>query len=130
MPDYKQSNLNGTSWIRANSVSIQNPLDYTPSITYHEYEAMRISDKTMQNAVSSVGQEMNAGNENITFPLINSEDWSQPMVQEYKDAMIAAISSGNVPIWVIYQLLNSHYAFLAKNRDIAAVEAAANAAQG
>jgi hypothetical protein len=56
--------------------------------------------------------------ENVTFPLVNSENWSEPMIQLYKDAMVAAIQSGEVPIWVIYQLLNSHYAHLAKTRDL------------
>jgi hypothetical protein len=115
--NYKQSDVVGTFWKRANSVSIQNTLNGTPSITYHEFDAIQIADKIIENSVSSVSQTMI--DENVTFPLVNSENWSEPMIQSYKDAMVAAIQSGEVPIWVIYQLLNSHYAHLATTRDLA-----------
>jgi hypothetical protein len=122
MTDYKQSTVNGTTWQRAAEVTIRNPADGTPSITYHEHEAMQVGSEIRCMPVTSVTDTMPPGSESDTYALVDSEDWSQPMPQAFRDELCACLQAGTWPKWGTYQILASHYAALAQARDAAAAQ--------
>ena len=67
--NYKQTTVSGESWVRANRVVIENPLNSIPSISFVEEKAINIGDETIKKLVSNVGAEMTDPAK--TFQLVN-----------------------------------------------------------
>lgn len=53
MPNYKESTITGTSYTRANTVTIHNPLNAIPSIHITEESVVQVGDKSILLPVAS-----------------------------------------------------------------------------
>lgn len=47
MANYKEAQITGTTWKRAKSLNIQNPINGVPSISFMEEDAVNIGDRTI-----------------------------------------------------------------------------------
>jgi len=54
MPDYKQADVAGTKWTRARKITIENPRDDTPTITFTEEAVIVLQDGEVRQPVGAV----------------------------------------------------------------------------
>lgn len=73
MSKYKQTNILGESYIRADQIIIHNRLGKAPEIIFAEEQVMNIGDEQIHRAVSNCSDSMTAENSSEEFNLINPE---------------------------------------------------------
>lgn len=74
MAKYKEQVASGETWIRANHITIENPLSNVPQIHFSEERAIALGPKeVVTKPVSSVAEKLSVDNLSETFPLINPE---------------------------------------------------------
>lgn len=103
--NYKQTAITGESWTRASRVLIENPLDDNSSIRFIEDRVINLgeSGKFSTSAVSVLTERLTEENKSTSFDILDPETLeSTGKVMLYKD---------------VYQVLNSLYMHLAKQRD-------------
>lgn len=105
MPNYKETNVTGTSYVRANEVTVRNVLDGYKGIMYVEEEVSILGEKIMRENVGALHQEFTAENASTEFPLLN------PVTNE----PIGATAT----FQEVYVLLFSLYYHMAALRDAA-----------
>lgn len=100
MANYKENTLTATTWQRAKAVTIGNPYNSVPWITFDEEQVINIgADLTFKDA-GSVGVSLT--NPTDTFDLISPVDGSKLGTASYQD---------------VYVMLSSLYLNLAAKRD-------------
>ena len=100
MPNYKESNVSGTSWQRAYMVQINNPYQQIPSIDFFEEEIISVGDKTIAHYTGEIKE--NFDDPSVTFDLINPIDGTVIGQSNYQQ---------------VYVILSSLYMALAAKRD-------------
>ena len=103
MANYQQADVTGASWVRANRIVIENPLDGVPNIQFAEEKAVLIGTDMLRSPFGAVTE--NLTNPATSFPILN------PMTGE--DTGTTATHGD------IYVLLHSLYINLATKRDAA-----------
>lgn len=103
MPNYKESNVVGTSWQRAYQVLIENPYNGTPSITFNEEAIIDTGSEIISKHVYALTRTM--AEPTTEFQLKNPFTGDVIGVASYQDA---------------YVMLSSLYMALAEERDAAA----------
>ena len=73
MNRYKQSNITGESYVRANQITIHNQLGSAPNIVFTEEQVMNVGDEQIHRPVSNCSDQMTAENMSEEFNLINPE---------------------------------------------------------
>lgn len=109
MANYKESQVSGTSWVRANEIIIGNPYEGMPQIHFREEEVLLVGDKTMRQPVAGM----------VFKPLTAS--FAEPatqfnLVHPDTDAVIGSSTYQDVQV-----LLYSLYRHLANIRDTSVV---------
>lgn len=72
--NYKESSISGTSWVRANKITITNGYNEVPTIHFHEEEVAEVNGSVYRKELGAMTTEMTDGA--TTFPLINPMDGS------------------------------------------------------
>ena len=72
MANYQETTASGTSWVRSNSVNIQNPLNGTPSVTFNTETVIQLEGGAtiVQPNMRWINKVFNSTEE---FPIINPE---------------------------------------------------------
>jgi hypothetical protein len=105
MPNYKEANVNGTMYTRANRVVLQNELDAPKSITFSEQEIITLPDTTrITRPARGVGVVLDDKNIAKSFDLLHPETGAVLGTVSYQD---------------VYVLMHSLYYHLAHERDSA-----------
>lgn len=103
MQNYKETEVSGTSYVRAREVVVSNVLDGYKGIMYVEEEVSILGSKIMRENVGAIHQEFTADNASTEFPLLN------PITNE---------PTGETATFQdVYVLLFSLYYHLATQRD-------------
>lgn len=105
MPNYKESAISGTKWTRSCRVSLDNPYQGIPSITFEEEQIVQADGAVIKQPVfltASNAVRQNFTDPNVTFPLLDPAT----------DQAIGTATHGQV-----YALLYSLYKALAVARD-------------
>ena len=105
MQNYKETEVSGTSYVRAREVVVSNVLDGYKGIMYVEEEVSILGSKIMRENVGAIHQEFTAENASTEFPLLN------PITNE----PIGATAT----FQEVYVLLFSMYYHMAALRDAA-----------
>ena len=118
MSNYKETTLAGTSYVRADRVTINNGLE-SKGITFNEVELINLSNgETMTKSYGSVSESFSADNALTEFDLINPETGATlGTTMTYQDLYVAVYS-------LYFKLALERDAFEAE--QLAAAEAAAN----
>ena len=107
MANYKESNIDGKSWVRSNEISIRNEFDGIPSILFKEELVYNIDNTIIkspfQTRTSPGGLSARFLNPNEQFPLINPETGDEMGMTKLNDFRI---------------ILHSLYTYLANKRDL------------
>ena len=105
MQNYKETTVSGTSYVRANEVSIKNALNGYKGIMFVEEEVSILGEKILRENVGPIHQEFSAENASTEFELLNPVT-NEPIgsTATYQD---------------VYVLLFSLYYHLAAARDAA-----------
>lgn len=103
MPNYKQNNISGITYTRANSVTIANPLEGLKNISFTEEEITEINGTTSKKTIGILTEFLTTDNKDEAFDVFNPID----------DSIIASSTYGQV-----YALLYSLYRHIAHKRDI------------
>ncbi len=108
MPNYKETNVTGTGYVRACEVTVSNVLGGYKGIMFCEEEVSIFGNKIMRENIGAIHQEFTAENASTEFPLLN------PVTNE----PIGATAT----FQDVYVILFSLYYHLAAQRDAAAEE--------
>ena len=100
MPNYRQVDVQGTSWQRSYSVRIDNKLGEIPSICFSEEEVVNFGEQFVTRHVGQLVELFDDPTK--TFNLTNPETGEVVGVASYQDA---------------YVMLSSLYLYLATKRD-------------
>lgn len=103
--NYKETEVSGSSYVRAREVVVSNVLDGYKGIMYVEEEVSILGNKIMRENVGAIHQEFTAENAGTEFPLLN------PITNE----LIGATAT----FQDVYVLLFSLYYHMAELRDAA-----------
>ena len=103
MQNYKETEVSGTSYVRAREVVVSNVLDGYKGIMYVEEEVSILGEKIMRETAGALHQEFTAENASTEFPLLN------PITNE----PIGATAT----FQDVYVLLFSLYYHMATKRD-------------
>jgi len=117
MANYKETTLAGTSYVRSNSVRINNGLD-SKSITFDETEVINLNNgETMSKSAGSVSESFTPENAQTEIKIINPETGADTgATMTYQDLYVAVYS-------LYFKLALERDAFEAE--QLAAAEAAA-----
>lgn len=111
MPNYRETTVNGTSWVRCNHIIIDNPYQMTPRMMVYEQQIVNVGDQNLVTPPPVPGPLVVEFAPDGSFPLLDPETGSPVM-------------SGAAPVIAthqqIYQLLFSLYLHAAAARDAAA----------
>ena len=103
MSDYQQTTVTGDSWVRARSVTINNPVIGTKMIAFQEEKALVAGEgDVLTRQLGGISETLTAENINTEFPVLNPETGEQVGTATYAQ---------------VYAMLHSTYIFLAKRRD-------------
>lgn len=102
MPNYKETTISGSSYIRAHRVIINNPYQGIPTISFQEEEVLNVNGQVIQQQKESVNESLT--DPSASFPLVD------PTTGD---------SLGEATYGQIYVLLHSLYLHLAAKRDAA-----------
>lgn len=103
MANYKESNVTGVKYTRANRVILQNELDAPKSITFSEQEIFTLPDTSrVVKHSGSVGVTLDETNATTPFNLIHPETGAVLGTTTYQD---------------VYVLMHSLYYHLVTERD-------------
>lgn len=103
--DYRQTEGTANSWRRARQVTIENPRDRTPNITFHEEDIVAVGGQEFRTPVMGVGVVHGEFDSGAEIALINPET-GEPL-------------GVSVPQSQLYVILHSLYIQLAHERDAA-----------
>ena len=103
MPNYQQTNVSGTSYIRSNQVVVNNPLQGTKAITFMEEQVVNLEGESIQRQRGGVQEPFTVENSGEEFQLINPETGDQ----------LGATASYQE----LYVMMHSLYLHLAAKRD-------------
>ncbi len=106
MPNYKESSVAGSSYVRAGSVFIDNGL-INKSIAFQEQEVMTLGDEVISKSLGLVASEFTAENQDTAFALLDPETNQQ-------------VDGQTMTFADVYNALYSLYLHLALERDAAA----------
>ena len=110
MPDYKETTVTGTAYIRANQVVVANPLEGVKAVSYYEEQVVNLEDDQIIRPQGGIQEPFTQDNASEEFDLVDPVDGTPlGMTMEYKD---------------LYVALHSLYLHLAAKRDAAATTAA------
>jgi hypothetical protein len=70
MPNYKQTTIDGTSWQRAHSVTVTNPLNGTPRIEFGEERVIVLAGEMINQWAAGCSKDFSPTGD---FPLLNPE---------------------------------------------------------
>ena len=105
MPNYKETNVTGTSYVRACEVTVSNVLGGYKGIMYSEEMVSVLGDKIMRENVGAIHQEFTPENASTEFPLLD------PVTNEQ--------TGSKATFHDVYVLLFSLYYHMAAQRDAA-----------
>ena len=71
MQNYKETTVSGTSYVRANEVTVRNVLGGYKGIMYCEEEVSILGEKIMREGIGAIHQEFTAENASTEFQLLN-----------------------------------------------------------
>jgi hypothetical protein len=101
---YKEASVSGNTWVRSNRVTIDNPLNGTPTILYGEEIVYEIGDDVIKTQTSGLDKQLTVDNAFTEFQVLNTETNEE----------IGQVAT----YYQVRQLLHSLYVHLAKERDI------------
>lgn len=93
MSNYKETTIAGTSYVRADRVTINNGVE-SKGITFNETEVINLSNgETMTKGAGSVSESFTADNATTAIPLINPETGADIGVSmTYQELYVAVYS--------------------------------------
>ena len=100
--NYKETTVAGASWVRANSVTVHNPLGGTGTIRFNEERVIVLEDRTISEPVGYVQESLTADKRSKVFDL------------KHPDTLEVV---GQATYEQVYLLLHSLYIHLAAERD-------------
>lgn len=100
MADYKETNITGKSWQRAQLVIISNHLGQVPTVTYHEEEYLVFENDTIQRQKGQLSYTIDPTTE-ISL----------------RDPDTLELTGDTVPVALVHQALFSDYLNRALERD-------------
>lgn len=106
MPNYKESSVTGSSYVRAGSVFIENGL-VDKSIAFQEQEVIALGDETINKNLGLLTGAFTAESQDTAFALLD------PETNQQVDGQTMTFSE-------VYRALYSLYLHLALERDAAA----------
>lgn len=101
MANYREQAITGSKWLRSNKVTINNPFQGIPQITFSEEEITLLSDGRAVNSPAGLLEKTFETPEG-SFNLVNPVDGSVIGTSSYQD---------------VYVILHSLYISLAQARD-------------
>ncbi|BAU76119.1 hypothetical protein [Metapseudomonas furukawaii] len=110
MPDYQESAVAGTRWVRCGYLGVNNPRPHLgdPSVTFVEEEVIALGDgRELITPLGNLVEPVNAGNLGESFDLLHPETGAVLGQMTYQD---------------LYVALASAYRHVAGKRDQAATE--------
>lgn len=106
MTKYREEPLTGEKWTRANRVTINNPYDGIPFISFSEESVALLSDgRSVNTPIGSLTQEFI--DPTVQFNLVHPEDGTIIGVMTYQQ---------------LYVAIHSLYIDLAQKRDLAEIQ--------
>jgi hypothetical protein len=103
---YKEAQVSGNTWVRSNRVTIDNPMEGTPTIVFNEEMIYDIGGAIVRGPVSVLDKQLTIDNAFTEFQVLDTETNEEV---------------GQVATYFqVRQLLHSLYVHLAKERDIEA----------
>lgn len=108
MPNYLESNVVGSKYVRCKSLHVSNPLNGVKYISMEEEQVIQLEDESISKPYSAMSKMLTEETANTTFDILNPEDNSVVSSMTYQD---------------VYAVLYSLYMHSALERD--AQEAAA-----
>ena len=105
MQNYKETTVSGTSYVRANEVTVRNVLGGYKGIMYCEEEVSILGEKIMREGIGAIHQEFTPENASTEFPLLD------PVTNEQ--------TGSKATFHDVYVLLFSLYYHMAAQRDAA-----------
>jgi len=108
MSKYKQINITGESYVRADQVVIKNPLGGNPTVTFTEEQIINVADDVIKRAVSNVSETLvfDGDNANITEE-----------VQVINPITLQEVEGATMTYGEMKGVIYSLYYHLAKKRD-------------
>lgn len=100
MADYKETNVSGKSWQRAQLVIISNHLGQVPTVTYHEEEYLVFETGTIQRPTTQLSYTIDPTAE-IAL----------------RDPETLELTGNTIPVALVHQALFSDYINRALERD-------------
>jgi hypothetical protein len=107
MANYKTTTVDGTSYTRARSVRIANPLGTDSIIYFDEERVLTIGSETIFQPLSAVEEVFTPDTAPTVFPLLDATGEPTGAIATYMD---------------VYLMLQSLYYYVAQQRDIAAAQ--------
>jgi hypothetical protein len=104
MSDYRETSLTGTSWTRARSLYLENPMNSAPSVLIREEEILNLGDRQISQP---------AGEINLTI-----SDMTE--LVPLRDPANGELTGDSIAVGTVYQALYSFYWLKALERDSAA----------
>lgn len=108
MSKYKQTNITGDSYVRANQITIQNPLNQNPSVVFTEEQAMNVDGEEILRPVSNCSE---------TLTLYDDTNNLQEEVQLINPITFEEIEGATMTYEQIMTALFSLYYHVAGKRD-------------
>lgn len=103
--NYKETTVTGASWVRANSVTVHNPLGGTGAIRFNEERVIVLGDRKIFEPIGSVQERLTEDKRSKVFDLKHPETLEVVGQATYEQ---------------VYLLLHSLYLHLAAERDAGA----------
>lgn len=107
MPNYKETNIQGTSWLRASRITIKNPKNEIPHLYITEEKVINTQEGEILTNCGELFEMFTPSNANTQFNLLNSSSGEITGTATYQD---------------VYEMLYSVYIHLATIRDTPIVE--------
>lgn len=107
MPNYQESAIAGTKYLRAKAVHVNNPLEGTKSVVFEEEEVFETGEDSIRRPHATLHKLFDETTATTVFDLLNPVDNSVIGSMQYQE---------------VYAVLYSLYFHLAAERDAAAAE--------
>jgi len=102
MANYKETNISGTSYIRAKEVVIRNELDGTKGAAFIEEQIINFDGATVKQPYEGIFEPFTPENQDTAFPMLDANGNETGETKTYSD---------------VYEILSSLYYFVATKRD-------------
>lgn len=103
MPNYKETTVNGTAYVRAKELVVRNELNGLRGIGFVEEQVVTVGNEPVARPYKGVFKEFTPGNATTSFPMLDADGNPTGATATFMD---------------VYLLLSSLYYYVAQERDL------------